>query len=97
MLEVALVGGCDSPPGGDRGGGDDPIVGSDVLAGRGELRPDTCMDARSDQIERERREGVQCRLHDLRHTTATKMAEAGVPESTMLAIMGHMSRAMLEM
>lgn len=39
---------------------------------------------------------VQCRLHDLRHTAATKMAEAGVPESTMLAIMGHMSRAMLE-
>jgi len=24
------------------------------------------------------------------------MAEAGVPESTMMAIMGHMSRAMLE-
>ena len=40
--------------------------------------------------------GVNCRLHDLRHTAATKMAEAGVPESTMLAIMGHMSRAMLE-
>jgi integrase len=40
--------------------------------------------------------GIKCRLHDLRHTTATKMAEAGVPESTMLAIMGHMSRAMLE-
>jgi integrase len=40
--------------------------------------------------------GVHCRLHDLRHTAATKMAEAGVPESTMLAIMGHMSRAMLE-
>jgi integrase len=36
------------------------------------------------------------RLHDLRHTAATKMAAAGVPESTMLAIMGHMSRAMLE-
>ncbi len=43
-----------------------------------------------------KRAGVECRLHDLRHTTATKMAEAGVPESTMLAIMGHMSRAMLE-
>jgi site-specific recombinase XerD len=42
------------------------------------------------------RSGVQCRFHDLRHTAATKMAEAGVPESTMLAIMGHMSRAMLE-
>jgi integrase len=40
--------------------------------------------------------GVECRLHDLRHTAATKMAEAGTPESTMLAIMGHMSRAMLE-
>jgi integrase len=40
--------------------------------------------------------GVSCRFHDLRHTAATKMAEAGVPESTMLAIMGHMSRAMLE-
>jgi integrase len=43
-----------------------------------------------------RRTGVQCRFHDLRHTVATKMAEAGVPESTMLAILGHMSRAMLE-
>lgn len=32
--------------------------------------------------------GVQCRLRDLRHTAATKMAEAGVPESTMLALMG---------
>jgi integrase len=39
---------------------------------------------------------VDCRLHDLRHTAATKMAEAGVPETTMLALMGHMSRAMLE-
>ena len=43
-----------------------------------------------------RRSGVQCRFHDLRHTAATKPAEAGVAESTMLAIMGHMSRAMLE-
>lgn len=40
--------------------------------------------------------GVHCRLHDLRHTFATGLAEAGVPESTMLALMGHMSRAMLE-
>jgi integrase len=39
---------------------------------------------------------VKCRFHDLRHTTLTKMAEAGVPESTMLALAGHMSRAMLE-
>jgi len=39
---------------------------------------------------------IKCQLHDLRYTAATKMAEAGVPESTMLALMGHMSRAMLE-
>ena len=39
---------------------------------------------------------VECRFHDLRHTCCTKMAEAGVPESTMKAIMGQMSRAMLE-
>lgn len=42
------------------------------------------------------RTGVSCRLHDLRHTFATRLAENGVPESTMLALMGHMSRAMLE-
>ncbi len=40
--------------------------------------------------------GVQCRLHDLRHTFATHLAENDVPESTMLALMGHMSRSMLE-
>ena len=40
--------------------------------------------------------GVQCPLHDLRHTAATKMAEAGVPDSTMLGLVGHMSGAMLE-
>lgn len=39
---------------------------------------------------------VKCRLHDLRHTFATQLAENGVSESTMLALMGHMSRAMLE-
>ena len=42
------------------------------------------------------RAGVKCRLHDLRHTAATKMCEAGVPDSTMLTLMGHMSRAMPE-
>jgi integrase len=40
--------------------------------------------------------GVPYRLHDLRHTFCTRLAEAGAPESTMLALMGHMSRAMLE-
>jgi integrase len=40
--------------------------------------------------------GVNCRLHDLRHTACTKMAEAGTPEATMKALMGHMSTAMVE-
>src|SRR3954451_17034162 len=40
--------------------------------------------------------GVSCRLHDLRHTFATQLAENGVSESTMLALMGHMSRAILD-
>jgi integrase len=40
--------------------------------------------------------GVSCGLHDLRHTFATRLAESGASESTMLALMGHMSRAMLE-
>ena len=39
---------------------------------------------------------VSCRLHDRGHTFATSLAERDVPESTMLALMGHMSRAMLE-
>jgi integrase len=46
--------------------------------------------------ELRKRANVSCRLHDLRHTYATKLAENGVPESTMLALLGHMSRAMLE-
>jgi integrase len=39
--------------------------------------------------------GVRCRLHDLRHSFCTKCAEAGVPEGTMLDMMGHVSAAML--
>lgn len=37
---------------------------------------------------------VSC--HDLRQTFATRLAEAGSSEATMLALMGHKSRAMLE-
>jgi integrase len=38
---------------------------------------------------------VECRLHDLRHSFCTKLAEKGVPERTMLDMMGHVSAAML--
>ena len=41
--------------------------------------------------------GVRCRLHDFRHLFCTKLAEAGVPESTMLDMMGHISPAMLKL
>jgi integrase len=55
--------------------------GADITWGWDELRKST---------------GVRCRLHDLRHTFATRLAENGVSESTMRALMGHMSRALLE-
>ena len=35
---------------------------------------------------------VGCRFHDLRHSFCTKLGEAGVPERTMLDMMGHVSR-----
>ncbi|MFL6448617.1 MAG: tyrosine-type recombinase/integrase [Bryobacteraceae bacterium] len=46
--------------------------------------------------ELRKRAGIDCRLHDLRHSFATGLAEGGTSESTMLALMGHMSRSMLE-
>ncbi len=54
---------------------------TDITWGWDQLRKDT---------------GVACRLHDTRHTFATRLAENGASESTMLALMGQMSRAMLE-
>jgi integrase len=57
-------------------------------------RPTTTLKTAWDSIRKD--SGVSCRLHDLRHTAITKLAEAGTPESTMLSLVGHMSRAMLE-
>jgi integrase len=39
---------------------------------------------------------VHCRIHDLRHTAITKLAESGASDSTIMAIVGHLSRAMIE-
>jgi integrase len=36
------------------------------------------------------------RFHDPRHHCITRLAEAGVPEQTLMAIAGHVSRQMLE-
>jgi integrase len=36
------------------------------------------------------------RFHDLRHHCITRLAEAGVPEQTLMSIAGHVSREMLE-
>lgn len=43
-----------------------------------------------------KRAKVKCRLHDLRHTAITKLAESQASDSTIMAIAGHLSRAMLE-
>jgi integrase len=39
---------------------------------------------------------VNCRLHDLRHTLISKLAETQTPDATIQAISGHLSRKMLE-
>lgn len=67
---------------------------SNRLALKDPLKPITSVKTAWESVRKTA--GVDCRLHDLRHSFCTKLAEAGVPESTMLAMMGHMSRAMLE-
>jgi integrase len=57
-------------------------------------RPTTTMKTVWNSIREDAK--VSCRLHDLRHTALTKLAESGASEGTMLALAGHMSRAMLE-
>lgn len=40
--------------------------------------------------------GVQCRPLDLRHSAVTIMAEAGLPDATIMAQVGHISPQMLK-
>jgi integrase len=40
--------------------------------------------------------GLSIRFHDLRHTCITKLAESQASEQTIMAIAGHLTRAMLE-
>ena len=39
--------------------------------------------------------GIECRLHDLRHSFCTKMREAGIAHSAVLDIISHVSTAIL--
>jgi integrase len=39
---------------------------------------------------------VNCRFHDLLHTAITKLAEQGIPDSTMKALAGHVHEKMRE-
>ena len=43
-----------------------------------------------------KRADVSMRLHDLRHTAVTKLAECGASDETIMAIAGHVSRRMLQ-
>ena len=36
------------------------------------------------------------RFHDLRHQAITEMAEAGASDATIMAVVGHVDRAMME-
>ena len=40
--------------------------------------------------------GVSCRFHDLRHTFVSRLAESQNSDSTVMALAGHVSRAMME-
>jgi integrase len=40
--------------------------------------------------------GVSARFHDLRHTAVTTMAEAGLPDLTIMAQVGHVSPQMMK-
>jgi integrase len=39
---------------------------------------------------------VSCRFHDLRHTFISRLAESQTSDSTVMALAGHVSRAMME-
>ena len=39
---------------------------------------------------------VSCRFHDLRHTFISRLAESQASDSTVLALAGHVSRAMMK-
>ena len=43
-----------------------------------------------------KRAGVACRFHDLRHTFISRLAESQASDSTVMALAGHVSRAMME-
>jgi len=40
--------------------------------------------------------GVSCRFHDLRHTFISRLAESQASDLTVMALAGHVSRAMME-
>jgi integrase len=66
---------------------------SNRLALKDPLKPVTSLKTAWESVRTSAK--VNCRLHDFRHSFCTKLAEAGVPEGTMLDIMGHVSTAML--
>ena len=39
---------------------------------------------------------VECRLHDLRHTFVSRLAEGQTTDQTIMALAGHLSRKMME-
>jgi hypothetical protein len=43
-----------------------------------------------------KRANVRCRFHDLRHTFISRLAESQASDSTVMALAGHVSRAMME-
>lgn len=40
--------------------------------------------------------GVECRMHDLRHSFVSKLAETQTPDATIQALSGHLTKKMLD-
>lgn len=61
---------------------------------RDPTRPTTSFKTASGNLRTEAK--VSCRIHNLRHGAITKLTESGASDSTIMAVAGHLSRAMLE-
>jgi integrase len=73
------------------------LAGNDRQPCAWEIDPEQPMHRWKVAWERARKiAGVSCRFHDLRHTFVSRLAESQASDSTVMALAGHVSRAMME-
>jgi integrase len=63
-----------------------------------EFEPDTKRRCKSKLIEKKRkRESLNCRFHDLRHTAVTRLLEAGIPYPVVASMLGWSAATAIRM